>query len=53
MLCAFLRNKGIPARVRCGFASYFSAEWEHHWLCECAARRPDSGANGFQAFACS
>jgi hypothetical protein len=34
MLCAFLRSKGVPARVRCGFASYFSAEWEDHWICE-------------------
>lgn len=34
MLCAFLRNKNIPARVRCGFADYLSAAWEDHWVCE-------------------
>ncbi|MBB3656795.1 hypothetical protein FHX15_002023 [Rhizobium sp. BK650] len=34
MLCAFLRGKGVPARVRCGFASYFSGGWEDHWICE-------------------
>jgi hypothetical protein len=34
LLCSFLRCKGVPARVRCGFASYFSDEWEDHWVCE-------------------
>ena len=34
MLCSFLRCKGIPARVRCGFAAYFSNPWEDHWVCE-------------------
>lgn len=34
MLCAVLRCKGVPARVRCGFAAYFSAGWEDHWVCE-------------------
>lgn len=34
MLCAFLRTKGMPARVRCGFAAYFRAGWEDHWVCE-------------------
>ncbi len=33
-LCALLRATGTPARVRCGFAAYFGAGWEHHWLCE-------------------
>src|SRR5450432_1870268 len=33
-LCAFLRAKGVPARVRCGFAAYFGADWEDHWICE-------------------
>jgi hypothetical protein len=23
MLCSFLRSRGVPARLRCGFASYF------------------------------
>jgi hypothetical protein len=34
MLCSFLRSKGIPSRVRCGFAAYFSSPWEDHWVCE-------------------
>jgi hypothetical protein len=34
MLCAFLRSKGIAARVRCGFADYFRDGWEDHWVCE-------------------
>ena len=32
--CSLLRNINIPARVRCGFASYFGAGWEDHWVCE-------------------
>jgi Transglutaminase-like superfamily len=34
LLCSFLRCKGIPSRVRCGFASYFRDGWEDHWVCE-------------------
>jgi len=35
MTCAMLRQKQIPARVRCGFARYFSpARYEDHWICE-------------------
>jgi hypothetical protein len=34
MLCSFLRGKSVPARVRCGFAAYFSSGWEDHWVCE-------------------
>lgn len=34
MLCSMLRSKGIPARVRCGFAAYFGDGWEDHWVCE-------------------
>ncbi|MEX2200897.1 MAG: transglutaminase domain-containing protein [Dongiaceae bacterium] len=35
MLTAFLRAKGIPARVRCGFAAYFeNGRLEDHWICE-------------------
>jgi hypothetical protein len=34
MLCALLRSRGVPARLRCGFASYFSEKWEDHWVCE-------------------
>lgn len=35
MLCGVLRHRGVPARVRCGFAAYFSdGPWEDHWVCE-------------------
>jgi hypothetical protein len=35
MLCALLRATSIPARVRCGFATYFeAARYEDHWVCE-------------------
>jgi|SRR5665213_132002 len=34
LLCAILRAGGWAARVRCGFASYFSSGWEDHWVCE-------------------
>jgi hypothetical protein len=35
MLCAFLRHKGVPARARCGFATYFDAgKYVDHWVCE-------------------
>jgi hypothetical protein len=34
MLCSFLRSKGVPSRVRCGFAAYFGDGWEDHWVCE-------------------
>jgi hypothetical protein len=35
MLCAMLRHRGVPARVRCGFANYFGGpRWEDHWVCE-------------------
>jgi hypothetical protein len=33
-LCSFLRGKGIPSRVRCGFAAYLGAGWGDHWVCE-------------------
>jgi hypothetical protein len=34
-LCSVLREKGIPARCRCGFATYFVNGWfEDHWICE-------------------
>lgn len=33
--CALLRNKGIPARVRPGFAGYFAPDtWMDHWIIE-------------------
>ena len=36
MLCALLRAKGIPARARCGFATYLAkaGDYEDHWMCE-------------------
>jgi len=35
LLCAAMRQRGRPSRVRCGFASYLGgAPWEDHWLCE-------------------
>jgi hypothetical protein len=34
MLCGMLRQQGVPARVRCGFAAYFRKYWEDHWICE-------------------
>lgn len=34
-LCSIFREKGIPARTRCGFATYFQNGWfEDHWVCE-------------------
>ncbi len=34
-LCAVLRQKKIPARVRCGFATYFvPGRYQDHWLTE-------------------
>lgn len=30
-----LRERGVPARLRAGFASYFKpGHWEDHWVCE-------------------
>jgi hypothetical protein len=36
LFCAILRHKGIPARSRCGFATYFAdpGTYEDHWICE-------------------
>lgn len=35
LLASLLRHQGIPARARCGFASYFQfGRFEDHWLCE-------------------
>lgn len=35
LLCAFLREKSVPARVRCGFAGYLTGSgYEDHWVCE-------------------
>jgi hypothetical protein len=35
MLCTLLRHRGIPARARCGFGTYFvPLRYEDHWICE-------------------
>lgn len=35
LLCSMLRHQGIPARARCGFATYFMPNhYEDHWICE-------------------
>jgi hypothetical protein len=36
LLCAVLRQKGVPARSRCGFATYLAwpGYYEDHWVCE-------------------
>lgn len=35
LLTALLKEKGIPARARCGFATYFIKDhFEDHWVCE-------------------
>ena len=32
---ALLRNRGVPARARCGFGAYFTPGWyEDHWVAE-------------------
>ncbi|MES5483514.1 transglutaminase domain-containing protein [Bradyrhizobium sp. INPA03-11B] len=35
LLCSMLRTRSIPARVRCGFATYIGDDIHHdHWICE-------------------
>ncbi len=34
LLCSFLRHKGVPARARAGFATYFEELHQSHWICE-------------------
>ena len=34
LMTSFLRCKGVPARLRCGFASYLGPGFEDHWVCE-------------------
>ena len=35
LLTAFLRHQAVPARARCGFASYFQpGKYVDHWVCE-------------------
>jgi len=36
LMAGLLRARGMPARARCGFATYFSPDrFEDHWTCEC------------------
>ncbi len=35
LMCSMLRNRGVPARARCGFGAYFRpGRFEDHWVCE-------------------
>lgn len=35
LLCSFLRHRGVPARARCGFGTYFlPGRYEDHWVVE-------------------
>jgi hypothetical protein len=35
LLCALCRYRGIPARARCGFGTYFEPDkYVDHWVCE-------------------
>lgn len=35
LLCSAMRHRRVPARVRCGFATYFAnRRYEDHWICE-------------------
>jgi hypothetical protein len=35
LLCAVLRSRGVPARARCGFGTYFTpGRYEDHWIVE-------------------
>jgi len=35
LMVSMLRHKGIPARTRCGFGTYFTPDkYEDHWVCE-------------------
>jgi hypothetical protein len=35
LLCALLKYKGVPARARCGFGTYFTpGKYMDHWICE-------------------
>ncbi|MDP9375532.1 MAG: transglutaminase-like domain-containing protein [Chloroflexota bacterium] len=35
LLCAMLREAGVPARARCGFSTYFGPDMAcDHWVCE-------------------
>ena len=35
LLCSLLRARGVPARARCGFATWFEpSNFTDHWVCE-------------------
>lgn len=35
LFCSVLRSKSVPARLRCGFATYFdTGRYIDHWICE-------------------
>ncbi len=35
LLSSILRSRGVPARARCGFGTYFwPGQYEDHWVCE-------------------
>lgn len=35
LLCSILRHRAVPARIRCGSATYFdAAPYQDHWICE-------------------
>jgi len=44
LLCFNLRSKGIPARVRCGFASYSTTIGKIHCLRNIGTDLPGTGA---------
>jgi predicted nucleotidyltransferase len=59
LLCALLRAHGVPARARCGFATYFDApRLVDHWVCEVwdaqrgAWRQVDAQLDAEQRTAC-
>jgi hypothetical protein len=42
MLTALLRERGIPARARCGFGAYFEpGRYADHWVCEVRDRETE------------
>jgi hypothetical protein len=45
MLCSLLRSHGVPARLRCGFASYFGQTWEIIGSASTGLARPRHGVS--------
>ncbi|GAA5190186.1 transglutaminase-like domain-containing protein [Rugosimonospora acidiphila] len=49
LLCAMLREAGVPARVRCGFAGYFAEGFfDDHWVVEVHDDDGDGGGIGWR-----